>query len=152
VGSISNNRAVLSGGGRIFATVDPGVSDGTFEMQYLGAPIGTRVLMPFRYQDLANHLMVSVVTGGSSPYWGLYKREAGSGMTVKSSGVEAKPGDRIGVRMQGTSITLRVNGVDTITETMTLFPTATRVGFGDGTVADPTPIYWDNATFTAIDS
>lgn len=140
---------VTSTGARTFMVADFGLADGSYSLRYVSGLKDNTIAMVARYVDSGNFIFVTTV----GTKWALYKRVAFAGVQVYTAAglPDIADGDVLKLVLNGSSVTLVVNGVATPTQTIADFTTATKYGFGATMpVADTqTPlVYWDDPTFT----
>lgn len=135
VTGVGASWAVVSNGARPSATspnrqiitVDAGISDGKVSAGIsfsISSSVGSGLV--FRYVDPNNFL--AILWRSSPDGWSLCKVVEGVSTVLRSSGVVAAAGDRLGVTLNGTAVAWTVNGVAQAGETVPEFVTATKHG------------------------
>lgn len=117
--------------GRTFATVDAGHADGVFKARLATNDSGAQSLV-FRFTDFSNYLFLSRQNSGSQ-VWSLWRRSGGTATLVFASGTAIATNDLVEVVLNGTSVKVKVNGVEIIDQIVTQQASATRYGFGSVT-------------------
>lgn len=142
----SGRARLASGGGLNIAAVDAFASDGTLALQFMAnSGSNTHSGPAFRVQDINNHYFIQQPTADEGIV--LYLRQAGTATRLYSGTTTLKPNDIITVTLQGTTISVGVNGTTKFTVTDSTFMGETRHGIFVNN--DSTGYEWDNASFTA---
>lgn len=149
VWGISGNRAYAPGPApdhQTQAYVETGKSDGTVAVKI--AVYGGDDGIIFRYRDVNNYLLATVVSGGTERI--IYERVAFAFAALDvSSGLSFGDGDVLGVVMSGTSIITTKNGSPFGTPiTTSRFQTETKHGIRTYTGATGTTTRFDDFSFT----
>lgn len=152
-GYISSGAAYVRGstsGGRTFAYVNAGVSDGDFKFvaENIAANVSnSNVAGVFRFVDQDNHWQVVVV--GTN--WCLYRRTAGTATLVATLAANPVDGDQITVSLLGPRIRVYRNGAQVYENTnLPQFQTATRFGFQGAGTAIASPSRYREVSFDGI--
>lgn len=119
------------------AVVETGMSDGVVEVTHSSLSAGGSRLA-FRFTDVDNGFIV----GAESAVYQLYRLEAGTYNAIGSWATTPASGDVVRVVMNGSSITVYINGTARITATSTFNQTATKHGIA----AASTSSRFDNFT------
>lgn len=114
-----------SGTGARLITVDPGIANGTIDVD-IDTPADYSGVM-FRCIDASNHLWVQNLPGGAIALW---KRVGGTSTQIQAvAGQGLVAGDRLTVVLNGSSVVVKRNGATIITATVTDLQAATKYGF-----------------------
>lgn len=130
------------------AVVDWGSADGTLSgtlATFNEASDSNRFGLAFRNQDKDNYLYVETVYP-SAKQLRVRKVVAGSASVLGTSDAYPVPGDTIKVNMQGSTITIQLNGVTVLTVNAPILQNVTRHGMFAFAGADAE---WDSISFTA---
>jgi hypothetical protein len=102
----------------------------------------------FRFQDSNNYLSLSRESG-SLVNWTLWKRVAGAASIVQNSTTPITVGDQLEVTLNGTSVIVKVNGVQIISVTVAELASATGFGFASITTF---AARWDNLELMPLEA
>ena len=136
---LSNQYRGISDGNDRCVTLDVGASDFTVKATIQTDGTSDTSLVG-RYVNDSNYWMAYCGSGASGK-WGLWYRNGGTYSNVSTSTVVPVAGDVVELVFSGTSVKLRVNGVEFASVTSTVHQSATRAGFRSG---NGLPATWDD--------
>jgi len=140
---INGNAAYAVVTSNSVAVIDSGLADGTVQVKLTATATGS--VMPrliFRCTDASNYWMLQA--RGSTGKYQLYKNVAGA-FTQLGTDIAVTPtaGDVIQAVLSGSSVTIKVNGVQAATATDAFNSTATKHGIGWAQPTDTTQKFDD---------
>lgn len=140
---IDNNTAGFStASGNVYMT-STGQANGTLEFKL--ATAGNKAgCFVFRFTNTQLTLVLKL--NGSN--WGFFKRESGPENLIADLGVPYATGDLLKIVLNGTTVTISVNGTQAYTGTVADNATSTGFGFRDSSATGTTR--WDDVKFTSL--
>lgn len=126
---ISSNQAYASAvSGEGIATINDGLANFSSLEATITAKVNGSTGVAFRYVDSANFWLVYVNSSGN---WQLLKK-VGGGFSTLSTGPAAAVGDSLLISASGSTVNVKVNGVQQMTATDAFQSTATKKGLWVG--------------------
>lgn len=147
---VSNQLSASAATGTAYATYDVGVANGVFKIKLGNRQSAAGFGIPIRFASTTNHLLLCRVSSGTQN-WRLIKRVASTtAVDVYVSSAPMTAGDTFEITLNGTAISITLNGSAFWSGTVTDHATNTKFGtmFTSVDIAGATS--FDNISFTEL--